>query len=184
MLAQARMPPLGSFIQSPSDARRPTPSAASTKKGQKRAAVSSITGTSNIGNQPPSMPTSQPVNGSSLPPKKKARAVTSAAGETSGVQGLVLDQQVYEGQMIDTIEELEWIDRCKRVIGNKTVYNEFLKVLNLFSQEIIDAKTLVERIEPFLTRAPDLFEWFKRFVKYEKEHVIGTNLFLLTRTLF
>ncbi|KAI9346076.1 hypothetical protein DFJ73DRAFT_482536 [Zopfochytrium polystomum] len=72
----------------------------------------------------------------------------------------------------DTIEELEWIDRCKRTIGNKATYNEFLKVLNLFSQEIIDAKTLVERVEPFLSKAPELFDWFKKFVKYEENQVI------------
>ncbi|KAJ3014687.1 Transcriptional regulatory protein sin3 [Thoreauomyces humboldtii] len=71
-----------------------------------------------------------------------------------------------------TIEELEFFDKCKKIINNKTTYNEFLKILNLFSQEIIEAKILVERVEPFLSRAPDLFEWFKRFVKYEDDEVI------------
>ncbi|KAJ3140366.1 Transcriptional regulatory protein sin3 [Physocladia obscura] len=70
------------------------------------------------------------------------------------------------------IEELEWIDKCKRSIGNRTTYNEFLKVLNLFSNEIIDAKTLVERVEPFLAKSPELFTWFKKFVKYEEEQVV------------
>ncbi|KAI9093851.1 hypothetical protein DFS34DRAFT_630591 [Phlyctochytrium arcticum] len=71
-----------------------------------------------------------------------------------------------------TLEELEFFDKCKKVINNKTTYNEFLKILNLFSQEIIEAKVLVERVEPFLSKAPDLFEWFKRFVKYEDDEVI------------
>ena len=71
-----------------------------------------------------------------------------------------------------TLEELEFFEKCKRVIGNKTTYNEFLKVLNLFSQEIIDAKVLVERVEPFLSHANDLYEWFKKFVRYEDEDVI------------
>ncbi|KAJ3025811.1 UNVERIFIED_CONTAM: Transcriptional regulatory protein sin3 [Siphonaria sp. JEL0065] len=70
------------------------------------------------------------------------------------------------------VEELEWIDRCKRSIGNKATYNEFLKVLNLFSNEIIDSKTLVERVEPFLAKSPDLFQWFKKFVKYEEEQIV------------
>ena len=69
-------------------------------------------------------------------------------------------------------EELEFFEKCKRVIGNKTSYNEFLKILNLFSQEIIDAKTLIERIDPFLSRSPDLLEWFKKFVKYEEDEVV------------
>ncbi|KAL2918180.1 hypothetical protein HK105_202107 [Polyrhizophydium stewartii] len=69
-------------------------------------------------------------------------------------------------------EEVAFFEKCKRVIGNKTSYNEFLKILNLFSQEIIEAKTLIERVEPFLARSPDLFDWFKKFVKYEEDEVI------------
>ncbi|KAJ3126023.1 Transcriptional regulatory protein sin3 [Nowakowskiella sp. JEL0407] len=70
------------------------------------------------------------------------------------------------------IEELEFFDRCKKAIGNKATYTEFLKVLNLFSQEVIDAKTLVARIEPFLSKTPDLFEWFKKYVKREDDEVV------------
>jgi paired amphipathic helix protein Sin3a len=71
-----------------------------------------------------------------------------------------------------TLEELEFFEKCKRVIGNKSTYNEFLKVLNLFSQELIDSKVLVERVEPFLSKAPELFEWFKKFVRYEEDDLI------------
>ncbi|RKO92645.1 hypothetical protein BDK51DRAFT_18371 [Blyttiomyces helicus] len=70
------------------------------------------------------------------------------------------------------MEELEFFDKCKRAIGNKTTYNEFLKVLNLFSQEIIEAKVLVGRVEPFLSKNPELLDWFKKFVKYEDEEII------------
>ncbi|KAJ3372348.1 Transcriptional regulatory protein sin3 [Kappamyces sp. JEL0680] len=71
-----------------------------------------------------------------------------------------------------TAEELEFFDKCKRVIGNKTTYNEFLKILNLFTQEQIEAKILIERVEPFLGKSPELFEWFKRFVKYDDDEII------------
>jgi paired amphipathic helix protein Sin3a len=86
------------------------------------------------------------------PPRKKVKVV---ANEKPG-----------------TLEELEFFEKCKRVIGNKTSYNEFLKVLNLFSQEVIEAKVLIERVEPFLGKAPHLFDWFKRFVKYEESDII------------
>jgi len=85
-----------------------------------------------------------------LPPAKKVR--TSFMEENSR-----------------TIEELEFFEKAKKVIGNKTTYYEFLKILNLFSQDIIDSKTLVESVEPFLNRSPELFYWFKSFVKYEEE---------------
>lgn len=65
------------------------------------------------------------------------------------------------------MEELEFFDKVKKHIGNKATYNEFLKVLNLFSQEIIDTKVLIEKTAPFLDRSPDLLDWFKKFVKYD-----------------
>ena len=85
-----------------------------------------------------------------VPPSKKMR--TSFMEENSG-----------------TIEELEFFEKAKKIIGNKATYYEFLKLLNLFSQDIIDSKTLVESVEPFLNRSPELFHWFKSFIKYEEE---------------
>ncbi|KAI9332798.1 hypothetical protein BDR26DRAFT_868930, partial [Obelidium mucronatum] len=99
--------------------------------------------------------------------QNNAYAASSAAA-TGGSAQLQLPPPGPNGN----VEELEWIDRCKRSIGNKATYNEFLKVLNLFSNEIIDSKTLVERVEPFLAKSPDLFQWFKKFVKYEEEQIV------------
>ncbi|KAJ3417477.1 Transcriptional regulatory protein sin3 [Chytridiales sp. JEL 0842] len=99
------------------------------------------------------------------PPKKRAK------GAQAEIVPPEYDEDVQDARN-EAKEELEWIDKCKKVIGNKLVYNEFLKVLNLFSQEVIDAKTLVERVEPFLTKSTELFEWFKRFVKYDEDLVV------------
>jgi paired amphipathic helix protein Sin3a len=77
-----------------------------------------------------------------------------------------------------TLEELDFFEKVKKVLGNKTTYNEFLKILNLFSQELIDSKTLVERVEAFLSKSPELFDWFKKFVRYEGENVICKSFFL------
>ncbi|OZJ02279.1 hypothetical protein BZG36_05062 [Bifiguratus adelaidae] len=70
-------------------------------------------------------------------------------------------------------EEAEFFDRVRRHINNKSVYNEFLKVLNLFSQQIVDQNILVERVESFIGGNRELFDWFKAFVHYDgkDEHV-------------
>ncbi|KAI8928211.1 hypothetical protein BC831DRAFT_412149 [Entophlyctis helioformis] len=94
---------------------------------------------------------------------------TASPGPSSGVQ---IAPPSFKGDKPSNLEEIEFFDKCKRVIGNKASYNEFLKILNLFSQEIIEAKTLIERVEPFLSRSPDLFDWFKRFVKYEEDEIV------------
>ncbi len=93
------------------------------------------------------------------PVKKKQRTAVTSATRTAD-------------NKVGTMEELEFFDKVKRAIGNKTTYNEFLKILNLFSQEIIDSKTLVERVTPFLERTPELLDWFKKFVKYEDDDFV------------
>lgn len=68
------------------------------------------------------------------------------------------------------LEELSFFDKVKRAIGNKQTYNEFLKMLNLFSQDIIDKDTLVERVDLFLgDNHADLLNWFKQFVGFEEK---------------
>ncbi|OBA19663.1 hypothetical protein METBIDRAFT_13404 [Metschnikowia bicuspidata var. bicuspidata NRRL YB-4993] len=75
----------------------------------------------------------------------------------------------YVSKTSSLLEELSFFDKVKKAIGNKQTYNEFLKMLNLFSQDIIDKETLVERVESFLgDNNQDLTNWFKQFVGYEK----------------
>jgi len=65
-------------------------------------------------------------------------------------------------------EEIEYFDRVKKFLNNKHVYAEFLKCLNLFSQEIISRHDLVTLMQGFLGGAPELFEWFKKFIGYKE----------------
>jgi paired amphipathic helix protein Sin3a len=65
------------------------------------------------------------------------------------------------------LEEFEFFDHARKLIGSKAVYQEFLKLLNLFSQDIIDTRALVERANVFLGKSPELMAWFRKFVNYE-----------------
>lgn len=65
------------------------------------------------------------------------------------------------------IEEIGFFDKVKKAIGSKQSYNEFLKIVNLFNQELIDKDTLIERVEGFIGSHLDLFDWFKTFVGFE-----------------
>lgn len=65
-------------------------------------------------------------------------------------------------------EEIGFFDKVKKAIGNKQTYTEFLKILNLYSQDIIDKETLVERVDSFLgDNNKHLLTWFKQFIGYE-----------------
>ncbi|QIW96222.1 hypothetical protein AMS68_001740 [Peltaster fructicola] len=101
-----------------------------------------------IMDQPPTSPTLIPALPSPLPPTS-----TSAA----------------------TNEELHFFDRAKKVIGNKNTFNEFLKLCNLFSQDLIDRTTLVHRARAFIGGNPDLMKWFQDFVGYDERDILIEN---------
>ena len=66
-----------------------------------------------------------------------------------------------------TTEELAFFDRVKKFIGNKQTYNEFLKLLNLFSHDLIAKDMLVDKVSNFISGNKELMDWFKRFVGYD-----------------
>ncbi|TVY44918.1 Paired amphipathic helix protein [Lachnellula subtilissima] len=66
-----------------------------------------------------------------------------------------------------TQEELAFFDRVKKHIGDKKRMNEFLKLCNLFSQDMIDRDVLVHKASTFIGASSDLMTWFKDFVGYD-----------------
>jgi paired amphipathic helix protein Sin3a len=66
-----------------------------------------------------------------------------------------------------TQEELAFFDRVKKHIGDKKRMNEFLKLCNLFSQDMIDREVLVHKASTFIGMSTDLMTWFKDFVGYD-----------------
>ncbi|KAF2634946.1 paired amphipathic helix protein Sin3a [Massarina eburnea CBS 473.64] len=66
-------------------------------------------------------------------------------------------------------EELAFFDRVKKFIGNKGTMNEFLKLCNLFSQDLIDKNLLLYRAQSFIGGNQELFAWFKKFLGEEEE---------------
>jgi paired amphipathic helix protein Sin3a len=64
--------------------------------------------------------------------------------------------------------KLLFFDRAKKVLENREIYEEFLKFLDLFSRDILDLATLVERVKVFfgdgelMTAFKDLVGWDDR----------------------
>lgn len=68
---------------------------------------------------------------------------------------------------LELVEETTFFDKAKKFIGNKHIYTEFLKILNLFSQDLLDVDELVARAEHYLGGNKELFVWFKNFVGFQ-----------------
>lgn len=66
-----------------------------------------------------------------------------------------------------TVDEVAFFERVKKFIDDRPTYIEFLKLLNLFTQEIIDLRTLVDRAALFIGGHRELFTIFKNLCGYE-----------------
>ncbi|OLL23300.1 Transcriptional regulatory protein SIN3 [Neolecta irregularis DAH-3] len=78
--------------------------------------------------------------------------------------------------VVATNEEMDFFAKVKSHINKQTTYNEFLKVCNLYSQDIIDKNTLVEKVEAFIGQDQRLMDWFKKFLGYTGEdHIIANQ---------
>lgn len=62
--------------------------------------------------------------------------------------------------------ELLFFERAKRTLESKDMYEEFLKLLNLYSKDVIDTKTLIDLAQAFLGDG-ELLAQFKEIAGYD-----------------
>ena len=67
-----------------------------------------------------------------------------------------------------TLNEYAFFDKVRKALKSKEVYEDFLRCLVLFNQEVVSRTELVQLTAPFLNRYPELFKWFKEFVGYKE----------------
>jgi paired amphipathic helix protein Sin3a len=75
-----------------------------------------------------------------------------------------------------TADEVSFFEKLKKGMNNKATYNEFLKLINMYTNDIIDCNTLVQRVEPFLASTSDQLIWFKSLVKYTGQDEVIDNI--------
>lgn len=64
-------------------------------------------------------------------------------------------------------DEFGFFDRVKKYLDDRTTYTEFLKLLNLFTQEIIDVATLLEKSLLFIGGSDELVGAFRDLVGWD-----------------
>ncbi len=64
-----------------------------------------------------------------------------------------------------TTEELAFFDRVKKYIGNRQNYTEFLKLCNMFAQDLLDENVLLNKVAIYIGGNPELMKWYKRFIR-------------------
>ncbi|KAJ3593367.1 hypothetical protein NHX12_005702 [Muraenolepis orangiensis] len=68
--------------------------------------------------------------------------------------------------------ETMFFEKVKKALQSPEAYDNFLRCLLIFNQEVISRAELVQLVIPFLGKFPELFTWFKNFLGYrESSHV-------------
>ncbi|KAG9041544.1 Transcriptional regulatory protein sin3 [Tulasnella sp. UAMH 9824] len=82
-----------------------------------------------------------------------------------------------DGYIPPASDEAAFFDKVKKYIEDRNVYNDFLKLLHLFTEEIIDMRTLIERASNFLG-GPDgeLMVTFKSILPWDERVIIDGEM--------
>ncbi|KIJ63064.1 hypothetical protein HYDPIDRAFT_93065 [Hydnomerulius pinastri MD-312] len=80
--------------------------------------------------------------------REREREIAPKASSSQRQQQL--QQQQYAAAPVPGLDDTHFFDRVKRAINNRDSFNEFLRLVNLFTQELIDTARLVREARNFL----------------------------------
>jgi len=110
-----------------------------------------------------------------LTPSQKSKHVYKAdspSGE-DGETSLALPSGA--PQTLASPDEVAFFDKVKKFIDDKVTYHEFLKLINLFVQDMIDVRTLLDRAELFIGQSGDVWSMFKRLIGADEAGSLPPN---------
>lgn len=104
---------------------------------------------------------------------KRSPSFTTSPGATHGHGGppakkhkmaSLRDVSLAEAGKYGSLTDYAFFDKTRKALKNQEVYENFLRCLVLFNQEIVSRSELVQLVTPFLGKFPELFRWFKEFL--------------------
>uniref|UniRef100_A0A8C9ZYE8 Paired amphipathic helix protein Sin3a n=1 Tax=Sander lucioperca TaxID=283035 RepID=A0A8C9ZYE8_SANLU len=101
-----------------------------------------------------------PTPGTTPPVKKKPKLLN------------LKDPSVAEASKHGVGTESLFFEKVRKALRSAEAYDNFLRCLVIFNQEVISRAELVQLVLPFLGKFPELFNWFKNFLGYrEMSHI-------------
>uniref|UniRef100_A0A1A8IC98 Paired amphipathic helix protein Sin3a n=1 Tax=Nothobranchius kuhntae TaxID=321403 RepID=A0A1A8IC98_NOTKU len=73
-----------------------------------------------------------------------------------------------EFSKLSTSTETMFFEKVRKALRSSEAYDNFLRCLHIFNQEVISRTELVQLVIPFLGKFPELFTWFKNFLGYRE----------------
>ncbi|CAF98397.1 unnamed protein product, partial [Tetraodon nigroviridis] len=101
-----------------------------------------------------------PTPGATPPVKKKPKLLN------------LKDSSVAEVSKHGVGTESLFFEKVRKALRSAEAYDNFLRCLVIFNQEVVSRAELVQLVLPFLGKFPELFNWFKNFLGYrEMSHI-------------
>ncbi|KAK1255128.1 hypothetical protein MKX08_009123 [Trichoderma sp. CBMAI-0020] len=163
-----KMPPLGSFA----------PPVSAGKDTKKRPRTDKQTPTPGALLPEPPVATRIPpqnLNGSKRPKLSHARGSGDAGSIEPTLTPVMPEPYPPRSPATSNQEEIAFFERVKKFLSNRSAMNEFLKLCNLFSQNIIDKNTLYHKGALFISANPELMTFWKAFVGVDSQDVVIDN---------
>ncbi|KAL3196074.1 hypothetical protein MRX96_015619 [Rhipicephalus microplus] len=101
------------------------------------------------------------------PPLKRPLSHLSGSVTKKQKMTSLKDVSLAEAGKHGTLNEFAFFDKVRRALRGQEVYENFLRCLILYNQEIVSRSELVHLVTPFLGKFPELFKWFKDFIGYK-----------------
>jgi len=86
------------------------------------------------------------------------------------------DVTLAEAIKLGNFSEFAFFEKVRKALKSPEVYENFLRCLVLFNQEVITRQELIQLSTTFLGKFPDLFTWFKVFLGYKENQQTETNI--------
>uniref|UniRef100_A0A8C1D2B6 Paired amphipathic helix protein Sin3a n=1 Tax=Cyprinus carpio carpio TaxID=630221 RepID=A0A8C1D2B6_CYPCA len=78
------------------------------------------------------------------------------------------DHSMAEASKLGIGAESLFFEKVRKALRSSEAYDNFLRCLVIFNQEVISRAELVQLVLPFLGKFPELFTWFKNFLGYRE----------------
>lgn len=77
---------------------------------------------------------------------------------------IMRDITLAEASKYGSLNDYAFFDKVRKALRSPEVYDNFLRCLSLFNQEILSKSELLGLTSPFLSKFPELYKWFQNFV--------------------
>uniref|UniRef100_A0A8C1J7F4 SIN3 transcription regulator family member Ab n=2 Tax=Cyprinus carpio TaxID=7962 RepID=A0A8C1J7F4_CYPCA len=81
---------------------------------------------------------------------------------------MIKDHSTAEASKLGIGAESLFFEKVRKALRSSEAYDNFLRCLVIFNQEVISRAELVQLVLPFLGKFPELFTWFKNFLGYRE----------------